>query len=56
LHGIPCRISSWIDLLSSDPDIAKIFDRTAIEKVLGTANDLGNCGPMVYRFLSGRGD
>lgn len=45
-----------VDLLSNDPDIARILDRKAIERLLEPTNYLGNSGPMVDRVLAGRGD
>jgi 3-carboxy-cis,cis-muconate cycloisomerase len=44
-----------IDLLSNDPDIAKILDRTAIGRLLEPTNYLGNSGSMADRVLAGRG-
>jgi 3-carboxy-cis,cis-muconate cycloisomerase len=45
-----------IDLLSNDAEIAKIFDPTAIERLLEPTSYLGNSGIMVARVLAGRGD
>ena len=45
-----------IDLLSNDPEIAQILDRTAIERLMEPTNYLGNSGAMVDRVLAGRGD
>ncbi len=43
-----------IDLLAGDADIAKIFDRPALEKLLDPTDYLGNSGAMVDRVLAGR--
>jgi hypothetical protein len=45
-----------IDLLASDAEIAKIFDRTAIERLLESTSYRGNSGITVDRVLVGRGD
>jgi 3-carboxy-cis,cis-muconate cycloisomerase len=45
-----------IDLLANDAEIAKIFDRTAIERLLEPTSYLGNSGIMVDHVLAGRGD
>ena len=45
-----------IDLLSNDPEIVQILDRSAIERLMEPTNYLGNSGAMVDRVLAGRGD
>ena len=42
----------FIDLLTADPEIAKFFDRPALEKLVNPTNYLGNSGAMVDRVLS----
>jgi 3-carboxy-cis,cis-muconate cycloisomerase len=44
-----------IDLLSNDPEIVQILDRSAIERLMEPTNYLGNSGAMVDRVLAGRG-
>ena len=44
-----------IDLLSNDPEITQILDRSAIERLMEPTNYLGNSGAMVDRVLAGRG-
>jgi 3-carboxy-cis,cis-muconate cycloisomerase len=44
-----------IDLLSNDPEIDQILDRSAIERLIEPTNYLGNSGAMVDRVLAGRG-
>ena len=41
----------FIDLLAADPEIAKLFDRPALEKLIDPTNYLGNSGAMVDRVL-----
>ena len=41
----------FIDLLAADPEIAKLFDRPALEKLINPTNYLGNSGAMVDRVL-----
>jgi len=43
-----------IDLLSGDPEIAKVFDRSALEALIKPENYLGNSGAMVDNLLKGR--
>jgi len=43
-----------IDLLSNDPDINKIFDRKAIERLLDPANYLGNSQVMVDNVVANK--
>lgn len=43
-----------IDLLAADPDITKLFDRAALEKLLDPENYLGLSGAMVDRVLAAR--
>ncbi|HEV3439357.1 MAG TPA: 3-carboxy-cis,cis-muconate cycloisomerase [Gemmata sp.] len=43
------------DLLSNDPEITQILDRSAIERLMEPTNYLGNSGAMVDRVLAGRG-
>jgi len=43
-----------IDLLANDPEIKKLFDRQALEKLLDPSNYLGSSGAMVDRVLPGR--
>ena len=45
-----------IDLLSNDPEIVQILDRSAIEGLMEPTNYLGNSGAMVDRVLAGRRD
>jgi adenylosuccinate lyase len=45
-----------IDLLSNDPEIVRILDRSAIEGLMEPTNYLGNSGAMVDRVLAGRRD
>lgn len=45
-----------IDLLSNDPEIVQILDRSAIERLMEPTNYLGNSGAMVDRVLAGRQD
>ena len=40
-----------VDLLSNDPEIAQILDRTAIERLIEPTNCLGNSGATVDRVL-----
>lgn len=44
-----------IDLLAPDPDVATLFDRAALKRLLGPANYLGSSGAMVDRVLAGAG-
>jgi 3-carboxy-cis,cis-muconate cycloisomerase len=44
-----------IDLLSNDPEIVQILDRSAIERLMEPTSYLGNSGAMVDRVLAGRG-
>ena len=41
----------FIDLLAADPEIAKVFDRPTLEKLIDPTNYLGNSGAMVDRVL-----
>ena len=41
----------FIDLLAADPEIAKLFDRPALEQLIDPTNYLGNSGAMVDRVL-----
>jgi len=43
-----------IDLLTEEPEISKIFDRQALERLIDPANYVGNSGVMVDRVLNGR--
>ncbi len=43
-----------LDLLAGDADIAKVFDRAALGKLLDPNNYLGLSGAMVDRVLAGR--
>ena len=43
-----------IDLLTEDPEISKVFDRQALERLLDPTNYLGNSSAMVDRVLDGR--
>jgi 3-carboxy-cis,cis-muconate cycloisomerase len=45
-----------IDLLSNDPEIAQILDRSAIARLIDPTNYLGNSGSIVDRVLAGKGD
>jgi adenylosuccinate lyase len=45
-----------IGLLSNDPEIVQILDRSAIEGLMEPTNYLGNSGAMVDRVLAGRRD
>ena len=45
---------SLIDLLSGDAEIAKAFDRAALEKLIKPENYLGNSGVMVDSLLKAR--
>jgi 3-carboxy-cis,cis-muconate cycloisomerase len=45
-----------VDLLSNDPEIVQILDRSAIEELMEPTNYLGNSGAMVDRVLAGRRD
>ena len=40
-----------IDLLAADPEISKIFDRAALEKLLDPRNYVGLSAAMVDRVL-----
>jgi len=40
-----------IDLLAADPEIAKIFDRAALEKLLDPRSYVGQSAAMVDRVL-----
>ncbi len=41
----------FIDLLAADPEISKLFDRPALQKLIDPINYLGSSGPMVDRVL-----
>jgi len=43
-----------IDLLEADPEISKILNRHALEKLLDPTNYVGNSGAMVDRVLDDR--
>jgi 3-carboxy-cis,cis-muconate cycloisomerase len=45
-----------IDLLSNNPEIAQILDRSAIARLIDPTNYLGNSGSMVACVLAGKGD
>jgi 3-carboxy-cis,cis-muconate cycloisomerase len=46
---------AWlIDLLAEEPEISKVFNRQALERMLDPTNYVGNCGAMVDRALNGR--
>ncbi len=45
----------FIDLLAADPEIAELFDRQALEKLIDSTNYLGNSGVMVDRVLQAKG-
>ena len=46
----------FIDLLAADPEIAKLFDRPALGKLIDPTNYLGNSGAMVDRVLKAAKD
>jgi adenylosuccinate lyase len=59
----PWEFRSWsslrvrpAQLLSNDPEIVQILDRSAIEGLMEPTNYLGNSGAMVDRVLAGRRD
>ena len=41
----------FIDLLAADPEVARLLDRQALEKLTDPSNYLGNSGAMVDRVL-----
>ena len=41
----------FIDLLTADTEIARLFDRPALEKLIDPTNYLGSSGVMVDRVL-----
>jgi hypothetical protein len=54
--GTKCEASGEGDtrMHSNDAEIVKIFDRTAIERLLEPTNYLGNSGIMVDHVLAGK--